>query len=202
MHVPNTRSDLDGSRPSWDHPSAFWRSGCSKHLCCMAHTSRHTASTPGDTRNSQGTVFIDGEPATSVCPICKTMQSVASHRLPGCSRVTWAQNCEVVTSGRGCLDDMLDSPQLSDCQDDDEVPREALNEAQLHESTLQKLTKQAQTLGANEVTVSCVGSRKHETGQTRAQLFDCSPRVLTCAELAQWQPVDKRGSRADIESCA
>ena len=84
--------------------------------------------------------LIDGEPAASIRPIYKTMQPVASHRLPGCSRVTWAQNCEVVTSGRGCLDDMLDSPQLSDCQDD-EVPREALNLKLLHESTAAEVDK-------------------------------------------------------------
>ena len=56
--------------------------------------------------------------------------------------MTWAQNCEVVTYGRGCLDDMLDSPQLSDCQDDDEVPREALK--LLHESTAAEVDKTAQ----------------------------------------------------------
>ena len=109
----------------------------------MAHTSRHTASTPGDTRNSQGTVFIDGEPATSIRPIYKTMQPVASHRLPGCSRVTWAQNCEVVTSGRGCLDDMLDSPQLSDCQHDDEVLQVPRALKLLHESTAAEVDKTA-----------------------------------------------------------
>ena len=95
----------------------------------------------GDTRNSQGTVFIDGEPATSIRPIYKTMQPVASHRLPGCSRVTWAQNCEVVTSGRGCLDDMLDSPQLSDCQHDDEVLQVPRALKLLHESTAAEVDK-------------------------------------------------------------
>ena len=85
--------------------------------------------------------FIDGEPATSIRPIYKTMQPVASHRLPGCSRVTWAQNCEVVTSGRGCLDDMLDSPQLSDCQHDDEVLQVPRALKLLHESTAAEVDK-------------------------------------------------------------